>query len=129
MIDELKPVLCYVSPAGNNKIVSWYEGLSVQEQADADEFIKSMRKTKLWVLPSYRPKLAGHKGLGELRWVSERKQQRLIGYLKSDTFFALVGCTHKQRVYDPTDALDTADRRRAEIERGKATTEPIWPMN
>jgi hypothetical protein len=124
MVGEIKPVLCYVSPAGNNKIASWYDGLSVQEQADADEFIKNMRKTKLWALPNYRPRLRGHKGLGELRWVSARKQQRLIGYLKADVFFALIGCTHKQQIYDPPDALDTADRRKHEIEHGRAKTEP-----
>src|SRR5437667_874839 len=122
MADELKPVRCYVSPAGNNKIADWYEQLSTQERADADEFIKGMRKTQEWALPNYRPKLAGYKGLGELRWTSEKKEQRLIGYLKDGAFFALVGCTHKQRVYSPPDALDTAKKRMKEIKDGKANT-------
>src|SRR5438128_11818852 len=112
MADELKPVRCYVSPAGNNKIAQWREGLLVQERSDADEFIKNMRKTKDWNLPNYRPKLKGYKGLGELRWLSENKQHRLVGYLKGGTFFALIGCTHKQQVYDPRDALSTADKRK-----------------
>jgi len=119
--EQLKPIQCHVSPAGNNKIADWYSGLLPQEQADADEFIRNMRKTKDWKLPDYRPKLRGYRGLGELRWVSENKQHRLVGYLKSGTFFALIGCTHKQQIYNPPDALATAEKRKKEIEGGKAT--------
>lgn len=73
-------------------------------------------------MPNYRPSLRGYKGLGELRWESERKQHRLIGYLQGGTFFALIGCTHKQQIYDPSEALKTADKRRLQIERGEAST-------
>jgi hypothetical protein len=122
MADELKPVRCYVSPAGNNKIGDWYNDLSVQERADADEFIKNMRKTAEWKLPNYRPRLKGYKGLGELRWTSEKKEHRLIGYLQGGVFFAVMGCTHKGTVYDPADALDQADKRKSQIQDGKAIT-------
>ena len=57
MPDALKPVRCYVSLAGNNKIADWYDNLSAQERSDADEFIKDMRRTKDWMLPHYRPRL------------------------------------------------------------------------
>jgi len=122
MADALKPVRCYVSPAGNNKIADWYNDLSVQERADADEVIKNMRKTKEWKLPNYRPRLKGYTGLGELRWTSEKKEHRLIGFLQSNVFFALMGCTHKGTVYSPADALDQADKRKSQIENGKAIT-------
>jgi hypothetical protein len=122
MADALKPIRCYVSPAGNNKIADWYNDLSVQERADTDEFIKDMRKTMEWKLPKYRPSLRGYKGLGELRWISEKKQQRLIGYLQRGVCFAVMGCTHKGTVYDPADALDQADKRKAQIQDGKAMT-------
>lgn len=118
----LKPIRCYRSPAGNNKIKDWYSGLSSQERADADEFIKDMRKTQEWKMPCYRPKLQGYKSLGELRWTSGNKEHRLIGYLKAGTFFAMIGCTHKGNVYDPSDALDTADRRKSQGEDKKADT-------
>jgi hypothetical protein len=118
----LKPIRCYVSLAGTNKISAWYEGLLPQECADADEFIKNMRKTREWKMPNYRPSLRGYERLGELRWVSEKKQHRLIGYLQGGTFYALVGCTHKQQIYDPSESLDTADKRRRQIERGDART-------
>jgi hypothetical protein len=125
MVDELKPVRCYVSPAsGKNKIADWYHELSAQERADADEFINLMRKTKDWEMPYYRPKLTGYTKLGELRWRSEQKQHRLVGYLGGGVYFALVGCTHKQQVYSPASALATATKRMSEIEAGKAKTVP-----
>lgn len=115
-------IRCYVSPAGNNKIAEWHQSLSAREQADADEFIKNMGKTQDWKMPSYRPSLKGYKGLGELRWQSEGRQHRIIGYLKGGVSFALIGCTHKQQIYSPSDALNTADKRKKEITDGKVTT-------
>lgn len=119
---RLKPVRCYVSPAGNNKIADWYRELSVQEKTDADEFIKLMRLTAEWKMPDYRPRLKGYSGLGELRWTSERKEHRLIGYLNGGTFYAVMGCTHKGKVYNPADALDQADKRKTQIQNGTSTT-------
>src|SRR5258708_23357221 len=116
---RLKPIRCYISPGGNNKIADWYNGLLVLERSDADEFIKDMRKTQEWKMPNYRPKLSGYKGLGELRWTSNRKEFRLIGFLRGGTYFAVLGCTHKGRVYDPTEALAEAEKRKLKIERGQ----------
>ncbi len=118
----LKPIRCYVSPGGRNQISAWYEGLLPQERADADEFIKIMRKMQEWKMPNYRPSLRGYPGLGELRWVSERKQHRLIGYLLRGSYYALIGCTHKQRNYEPSEALETADKRKRQLQRGEAGT-------
>ena len=89
-----------------------------------DEFIKDMWKTREWGMPNYRPKLQGYKGLGELRWASGKKEHRLIGYLRSDTFFAMMGCTHRGKIYDPTDALDEAAKRKSRVERNEARTVP-----
>jgi hypothetical protein len=117
-------VRCYVSPADNNKIADWYDGLSVQERSDADAFLKNMRRmaAKDWKMPDYRAALKGYKGLGELRWISMKKQHRLIGFFKDGVWYAVVGCTHKQQVYDPHDALDTAKRYKGQIERGEVIT-------
>jgi hypothetical protein len=116
------PIRCYVSPAGNNKIADWYADLLVQEKADADEFLKNMRKTKDWTLPNYRPRLKGYKNLGELRWQSENKAHRLIGFFDDGFWYALVGCTHKQRVYKPHDALEMADKYKGQIKRKEVKT-------
>ena len=123
MGDELRPIRCYVSPAParREKIADWYYSLSPQERADADEFIKDMRKIKLWKMPQYRH-LGGGTGLGELRWRSEKKQHRLIGFFSEGTWFAVMGCTHKQRIYDPPDALTSAAVRKNQIEREEVST-------
>jgi len=114
-------IRCYVSPAGNNKIADWYGTLLPQERADADEFLKNMRRTTDWNMPDYRP-LRNGKGLGELRWVSMGKQHRLLGFFMKSEWYAVVGCTHKQQVYDPHDALETAKRYKGRIERGEVQT-------
>jgi hypothetical protein len=124
------PIQCYVSPAGNPKIADGYAGLSVQEKADTDAFLEMMRKIKDWQMPNYRPQLKAIKGvkssqmrgLGELRWQSGNKQQRLLGFFGDGVWYAVIGCTHKQNIYDPTDALVTAVKRKNEIQRREVET-------
>lgn len=118
----ITPIRCYVSPAGNNKIKDWYLTLSTQEKADADVFLRLMRKTRIWQMNDYRPSLAGLKKIGELRWTSEKRQHRLLGFFGNGVWYALVGCTHKQQIYDPPDALNTAQKYKGQIERGEVAT-------
>jgi hypothetical protein len=122
MGDWKTPIYCFVSPAGNDKIGDWHAGLSTQEKADSDEFLKNMRKTRDWSMPNYRPRLRDYPELGELRWTSENKQHRLIGCFMKGFWCALIGCTHKQQRYNPPDALEAARRRKGQIERGEAST-------
>jgi len=123
MIPEwVRPIRCYVSPSGRNKITDWYNDLSPTEQAAADEFLKDIRKLKKWERPNYRT-LKNCNGLGELRWFAEKKQQRLIGFFLGVTWYAVIGCTHKQRIYSPSECLDTAKTRKKQIERGEVWTD------
>ncbi len=73
-------------------------------------------------MPDYRPRLSGGNGVGELRWFSANKQQRLIGFFWDGVWVALVGCYHKQNIYSPASALETAKRYKTEVERGEART-------
>jgi hypothetical protein len=116
------PIRCYVSPAGNNKIQDWYNDLSIQGKADADEFLKDMRLTREWRMPSYRARLAGGEGLGELRWPSENTKHRLLGFFREGYWCAVLGCTHKQQRHDPPEALGTAKKRKRQVERGEVGT-------
>ena len=130
MIAWRTPIRCYVSPAGNDKIGDWYTGLSTKEKADADAFLQIMRRTRDWQMPNYRPqmkpvkgvKLSQMRGLGELRWCSGKKQQRLLGFFGDGVWYAVLGCTHKQNIYDPADALVTAVKRKNEIQKGEVKT-------
>ena len=93
--------------------------LSPQEQADGDLFIKTQRKFRRWEMPAYRS-LGG--GIGELRWESENKQHRLLGFFGDDIWYALIGCKHKQRIYTPPDCLDTARKRKRQIQNNEVVT-------
>ena len=119
MADWRRDIRCYVSPAGRNKIEDWYEGLSAQEKADADEFIKNQRKIKDWARPRYKVLF---EGIGELRWQSRQKQHRLIGFFQEEAWIALIGCSHKGKVYKPPDCLETARKRKKHVEEGEVMT-------
>ncbi len=122
MAGKERTIRCYCSPAGNNKIVDWHADLSAQERADADTFIAIMRNKLEWAMPDYRRRLQGYKRLGELRWMSCKKQHRLIGFFMGGVWYALLGCTHKQQIYNPADALKIADKRRSDVENGNVNT-------
>lgn len=124
VISYRRQLLCFVSPAGNNKIREWYQALGPVEKATADEFIKNMRRKREWAMPDYRPSLRGKPGyrrLGELRWECNNVQHRLVGYFQDEAFAIMIGCTHKQQRYNPEDALETAVRRRKQVEGGEAS--------
>jgi len=102
----------------------WHADLSVQERADTDAFIAIMRGKLKWEWPDYRARLRDYKGLGELRWDSCKKQHRLIGFFMGGIWYAVMGCTHKQQIYNPADALNTADKRKKDIENRRVNTVP-----
>src|ERR1035437_6990317 len=62
------------------------------------------------------------RGLGELRWISGKKQHRLLGFFGDGVWYAVLGCTHKQSIYSPTDALATAVKRKNEIQKVEVKT-------
>ena len=72
-----------------------------------------------WQRPHYRELTGACQGLGEIR-VSAEVEWRLIGRRDTaeDSFTVLIICRHKDRNYDPRDALETAMRRWHEIENG-----------
>jgi hypothetical protein len=51
--------------------------------------------------------------LAELKWESGKTQHRIVGMFRGQKEFVfLIGCTHKEQRYKPTEALDTANTRR-----------------
>ena len=88
-----------------------------------DTFLKNLVKLRTWEYPVI-DSLKGERfrGLSELRWKSGRTPHRILGYEFGEfEYLMLVGCTHNERKYNPPDALETALRRRKEIEQGRAT--------
>jgi hypothetical protein len=76
-----------------------------------DDLLDILSKKAGWAYPDF--KRLGE-GLGEIRWKCDGKQHRVIGHSwkNPNGYLLLIGCTHKQRIYDPPDAIRTADKRR-----------------
>jgi hypothetical protein len=76
-----------------------------------DTLLDILATTNVWKYPDF---VRLDDGLGEIRWKFDKKQYRLIGCSWKDPggYLLLIGCTHKQQVYDPPDAIATADKRR-----------------
>jgi phage-related protein len=113
----------YISPQGRNVIEDWYKGLLAQEQSDFRALIRILAKTQQWQEPAFKRLRGKYQGMGEIRFTSERKAHRVIGFVwpKPRQFTMLIGCFHKQRVYTPTNALDTALQRKKFLEQGQGS--------
>jgi hypothetical protein len=103
--------LDYGSPAGNNLIAEWYCDISVDARAMFDTLLDVLAKEAVWKYPEFKPL---DDGLGEIRWKCDNKQHRVIGcrWKVPSGYLLLIGCTHKQKIYSPPDAIATADKRR-----------------
>jgi len=114
----------YGSAGPSNLITRWKRNeLSIQQRADVNVLLGTLRNQQRWNPHDFRASIAGHKGISEIRLKSENTQIRLVGCFAPDSkYIFLIGCTHKQQVYDPHSCLDTADRRKAEIDRREVTT-------
>jgi hypothetical protein len=111
----------YVKGAGRGAITDWNKKLVPGAQAECDAFLKLIVKIKSWELPDFKL-LRGYPGLGELRWKSGGVQFRIIGRRIGEyEFLMLIGCTHKQKRYNPADALETANHRFKEISNGQGS--------
>ena len=91
-------------------------------KATLDTFLANMVKLEQWGAPDFKPMTGNLKGLHELRWKAGRVQHRIIGRLTGEQeFLMLIGCTHKDDVYDPPSALDTALERDRKIKNQEAS--------
>lgn len=72
-------------------------------------------------------KLKGVEGLYEIRFKAARKQTRAIGTFlpDSDEFTILIIADHKDNVYSPPDAIQTAAKRRRELHADRTRCAPL----
>jgi hypothetical protein len=103
--------LDFRSAAGNNLIAAWYCAQSVECRAMFDSLLDTLSEMREWRYPEFKRL---DDGLGEIRWQEGKVQHRVIGcwWKQPSGFLLLIGCTHKQKIYSPPDALATADARR-----------------
>jgi hypothetical protein len=111
----------------NDPIEEWYQDLSEDAQGVFRGLLKNNRKVKdptQWI--GFKGHLKGAlkgSGIWELEFLSCNVQYRLLGVFGPGRREAtlLIGCYHKQRVYTPANALETARRRKKLLEQGVAT--------
>jgi len=103
--------LDFVSAAGNNQITEWYCRQPVDCRVMFDDLLDILAKKAEWGYPEF--KNLGN-GLGEIRWKFGKVQHRIVGcdWKSPPGYLLLMGCTHKQEIYSPPGAIDTADKRR-----------------
>jgi hypothetical protein len=109
----------YGDAGPSNPITRWKKNqLSTQQRADVNTLLGVLRNQRQWSKQDFRPRLRGYDGLSEIKLKSENVQIRLVGCFKpGQRYVILIGCTHKGSVYDPRACLDTAERRKREIDR------------
>lgn len=113
----------YVSPSGRSDLQQEFDRYN-----DDDREAFSRAVAHLAVSPQsewhdpHGKKLVGKEKLHEVKYKANRCATRAVGrFLPSTDKFAItVICTHKQKIYDPPEALKTAARRADQIEDGEA---------
>jgi hypothetical protein len=107
-------------PSGKGLITSWlshYPGARAKFRVR----VKNLRSTPQtqWTKKQFRS--LGN-GLFEIKWKFSKKEFRSVGFYHGGFFVMLIGCTHKQNVYDPPSWLESAKYRKGEVENGQWNT-------
>ena len=110
---------CYDDGSPNNLWSDWYHGCDEKTKARHDQVWEALEQLEphQWRMP-----LAKHlrESLVEIR-VRGNVQWRVLGYYgpkgKQKTFTVLLICNHKQNIYQPHDAINTARKRLKMIEQ------------
>ena len=112
----------YKSGADKCPVSEWHEELSPISQARIDKFMAIAR-----IQDQLGPDFQNFHELLEARlWGENRVPHRIFCYISSHRYVTfLCGCTHRGKKYKPTNAYDTAIRRRKEIEEKGAKTREL----
>lgn len=107
-----------VGANGKGVITDWLSG---QNAARAKFHVRVGNMAKVpptdWNKKQFH-KLKKADGVAEIKWEAGNKQWRALGFNRNGFFVMVVGCTHKDDVYDPKGCIETAIRRKGEVERG-----------
>ena len=78
-----------------------------------------------WEMPFYRAAMKGYREIGEIRFQCFDTQFRIFGFFGPlpGQYTLLGGATHKKNQYNPTNAIENADRQRKRVLNGERKTE------
>jgi phage-related protein len=110
-----------IDQKGEGHISQWLSTLSHKAQAQFDNRIHHLAQLSSWSEPHFK-RLVGHEKLGEVRFKAERMQYRAIGFNWTHGYVLTVGCYHKQKIYDPRDAIAVAARNMKLVFQGTMKT-------
>jgi hypothetical protein len=109
----------YVHARGTDAVEEW--GLAPSAHAVLDtalEFL-AVRPREQWLRPEFDALHREGKGLCEIRFKHGNRQYRPLGFFGPgrNEFTIVIGATKKGSRWDPVNAIETAQKRRAEIMR------------
>ena len=115
----------YVSAAGRSDAQDGIDRLSLVSKEHLRTRLKYLAETKVleWKRP-HAAKLKGVSDIYEVRFCSDKKQYRPLGFFGPDAneFTVLVIAIEKGAKYDPHSAIDTADTRRKNLLKGEGAS-------
>jgi hypothetical protein len=118
----------FVSPTGSTalqKTIDAQDTTVIQQLKVRIRYLANTPKSD-WKKPQAQ-KLKGVKDIYEIRFSANGVQYRPFGFFGPGPkeFTILVWATHKQDIYDPNDAINSAGSRRKSIEDGHAHCVPL----
>ena len=83
--------------------------------------------TRHWREPTAKKLKGTANNLHEIRFRASNRQTRAVGFFgpDADEFTITMICFHKGTVYEPSSALDTAEKRRKSFAKGEAKRAPL----
>lgn len=111
--------------AGRSALEAWWSGLSDDARDIFNAILKNNKKIESpreWTQLRYLHGDARKHRIWELRFRADKRAYRVLGMFgtKKKSAVLLIGCFHKQSVYDPPNAIDTAISRKRLLEEGRA---------
>ena len=128
---------CYASIVGGgltrvktDEIKAWYDRQSKDCQGKFGGRLRMLRSLPLeeWKWPLFRWLGDDGRGLGELRFLADRVQQRPLGFRgpEPDVFTLVFPAKEQSNRFVPRNAIEIAQRLKAEIEADKEHAIECW---
>lgn len=115
----------YVAPSGRTDVQDTIDAYDVYGRSKFERAVMHLAVSpkSQWNVP-HAKKLKNEDPIYEIRYQAFKRQERALGFFDDTaaTFVIVLVCYHKDRVYKPAEAIDSAHRRVAEIRAGTART-------